>query len=535
MAASKQKRLKDTNNFDDLNAQAAMLETLTKKYETDDLYNAKAGTVSTGSMALDAILGGGIPLGRITEIYGAEQSGKTTLALEIIAQAQQQAKIESFLKIVKQQTKVDCQGLAEKIYSFMAVKNYHVAEKLNVSLLDIAADVLQTATINKEYIESYTSTLLGTIEANIQQIIAETIKPFVKMRDDAQQKLNKSNSDMEKTGEKNNNIGEYEQTKRMHWRQCIDQASEDIRRIQDALGSKLNTHKRELLQATRSFIIELDLLDWAELNKVGIDWVEIIRGQLEGRYPVQASAFLDLERSFTPSLAMNIGVDLNKIILITPDSAEETFAVMEELCRSAQVKVIVVDSVPALVPKEIQESDMEDAKIGIQARLFSRALPIVTALADTYGVAVVFINQVRTKIGGYHPPGMVAFTTPGGKALLFYSSVRIEMKKVSVVTGSDGQPYAQISRATIQKNKFAPPFRKAEFELTLGGGINKYGELLDIAVNKKVIKQKSSWYYLNDIQLGNGKEKTLENLQNNKEALHMVKNAVKAALMIENI
>ena len=214
------------------------------------------------------------------------------------------------------------------------------------------------------------------------------------------------------------------------------------------------------------------------------------------------AAYVDVEHALDPSYAANCGVGLKDLLIAQPDSAEQALEITEYLVRSGGVDTVIIDSVAALVPKSELEGDMGDTHVGLQARLMSQALRKLTAAIHHSHTAVVFINQLREKVGVMYGNPEV---TPGGRALKFYSSVRIDLRRVeSIKQGSD--ILGNRVRARIVKNKVAPPFRTAEFDIMFNQGINKMGDVLDLGVARGIVKKAGAFYSYGDTRLGQGRE-----------------------------
>ncbi len=226
-----------------------------------------------------------------------------------------------------------------------------------------------------------------------------------------------------------------------------------------------------------------------------------------------ACAFIDAEHAFDASYAQKLGVDLGQLLVSQPDCGEQALEITDQLVRSGAIELIVVDSVAALTPRAEIEGEMGDAHMGLQARLMSQALRKLTAVTAKQNCTVVFINQLRMKIG-------VVFgnpeTTTGGNALKFYASVRLDIRRVGQVKEGD-QVIGNRTRVKIVKNKVAPPFREAEFEVRYGSGINRIGELIDLGVTQGLLQKSGAWYELDGQRIGQGREKTCEFLQQNPE------------------
>ncbi len=238
------------------------------------------------------------------------------------------------------------------------------------------------------------------------------------------------------------------------------------------------------------------------------------------------AAFVDAEHALDPEYARNLGVNIDELLISQPDTGEQALDITEELVRSGAVDVIVVDSVAALVPKAEIEGSMEDQQMGLQARLMSKALRKLTGIIGKTRTTVIFINQLRQKIGVmYGNPE----TTTGGNALKYYASVRLEIKRVEGLKG-DGEEIGNHVRVRILKNKVAPPFRTAEFDIIFGKGICKIGNILDVAVDLDIVKKAGSWFSFNDDKLGQGRDKAKEFLAANPEILNQVETLVREKL-----
>jgi len=224
-------------------------------------------------------------------------------------------------------------------------------------------------------------------------------------------------------------------------------------------------------------------------------------------------AFVDAEHALDPVYAEKLGVNIDDLLLSQPDTGEQALSITEMLVSSGAVDVVVVDSVAALIPKAELEGDMGDSHMGLQARLMSQALRKLTATVARSNTLLIFINQIRMKIG-------VMFgnpeTTTGGNALKFYSSVRLDIRRIGAIKDKD-EVVGNATRVKVVKNKVAPPFRQAEFEITYGIGISKMGELIDIGVKQEIVEKAGSWYSYNDIRIGQGKENVKKYLLENPD------------------
>ena len=235
------------------------------------------------------------------------------------------------------------------------------------------------------------------------------------------------------------------------------------------------------------------------------------------------AAYIDAEHAMDPSYAGNLGVDLAELLVSQPDTAEQALEIAEYLVRSGAVDVVVIDSVAALVPRAEMEGDMGDSHMGLQARIMSQALRKLSAAINRSNTSVVFINQLREKIGVVFGNPEV---TPGGRALKFYSSVRIDLRRVeSIKQGS--QVVGTRVRARVVKNKVAPPFRTAEFDIMFNRGISKEGDILDIASTDGIIKKAGSFYSYGEVRLGQGRESAKEYLYQHKDMASEVEERIR--------
>lgn len=235
------------------------------------------------------------------------------------------------------------------------------------------------------------------------------------------------------------------------------------------------------------------------------------------------AAFIDAEHALDPVYAKKLGVDIDDLIVSQPDTGEQALEITESLVRSGALDVIVVDSVAALVPKAEIDGDMGDSHMGLQARLMSQALRKLAGALNKSKTVLIFINQLREKIG-------VMFgnpeTTTGGRALKFYASVRMDIRKIENIK-QDGEVKGNRVRVKIVKNKVAPPFREAEFDIVYGQGISKEGNILDMAVNLDIIEKAGSWFSYNGERIGQGRENVKKYLKENPEVLEEVEKKVR--------
>ena len=238
------------------------------------------------------------------------------------------------------------------------------------------------------------------------------------------------------------------------------------------------------------------------------------------------AAFVDAEHALDPEYAKNLGVNIDDLLISQPDTGEQALDITEELVRSGAVDIIVVDSVAALVPKAEIDGSMEDQQMGLQARLMSKALRKLTGVIGKTNTSVIFINQLRQKIGVmYGNPE----TTTGGNALKYYSSVRMEIRRTESLK-KDSEDIGNHVRVKVVKNKVAPPFRQAEFDIIFGKGICKIGNILDVAVNFDIIKKAGAWFSYKDEKIGQGRDKSKEYLAQHPELLAEIEGLIRDKL-----
>jgi recombination protein RecA len=238
------------------------------------------------------------------------------------------------------------------------------------------------------------------------------------------------------------------------------------------------------------------------------------------------AAFVDAEHALDPEYAKNLGVNIDDLLISQPDTGEQALDITEELVRSGAVDIVVVDSVAALVPKAEIDGSMEDQQMGLQARLMSKALRKLTGIIGKTNTTVIFINQLRMKIGVmYGNPE----TTTGGNALKYYASVRMEIRRTEGIKGDNGDVGNHV-RVKVVKNKVAPPFRMAEFDIIFGKGICKVGNTLDVAVNMNIVNKSGSWFSYKDEKLGQGRDKAKEFLTEHPDMLAEIDGLIRERL-----
>lgn len=235
------------------------------------------------------------------------------------------------------------------------------------------------------------------------------------------------------------------------------------------------------------------------------------------------AGFIDAEHALDPVYAKNIGVDIDNLYISQPDNGEQALEITETMVRSGAVDIIIVDSVAALVPKAEIDGDMGDSHVGLQARLMSQALRKLTAVISKTNCVVIFINQLREKVG-------VMFgnpeTTTGGRALKFYSSIRLDVRRIEALK-SGGEVVGNRTRIKVVKNKIAPPFKEAEFDIMFGQGISREGDILDLAVNLNIIVKSGAWFAYNDAKIGQGRENAKQYLRDNPAVMAEVEKKVR--------
>lgn len=236
------------------------------------------------------------------------------------------------------------------------------------------------------------------------------------------------------------------------------------------------------------------------------------------------AAFIDAEHALDPKYARNLGVDVDSLLISQPDEGEQALEIAEALVRSGAVDVVVVDSVAALTPRAEIQGEMGDSHVGLQARLMSQALRKLSAAISKSRTTAIFINQLREKVGVMFGNPEV---TPGGRALKFYSTVRLDVRRIETLKQGN-EPVGNRVRVKVVKNKIAPPFKEAEFDIIYGEGISKEGSILDLGVEREIVVKSGSWYSYGDARLGQGRENARDFLKQNKEICMEIENKVLA-------
>jgi recombination protein RecA len=239
------------------------------------------------------------------------------------------------------------------------------------------------------------------------------------------------------------------------------------------------------------------------------------------------AAFIDAEHAFDRFYAQNLGVDIDNLIISQPDNGEQALEIADNLVRSGAIDMVVIDSVAALTPKSEIEGEMGDSKMGLHARLMSQALRKLTGSISKTNCTMIFINQLREKIG-------VMFgnpeTTTGGNALKFYASIRLDIRRSTQIKDSDGNVLGNKTRVKVVKNKVAPPFRLAEFDIMYGQGISKVGEILDVAVEHEIVKKSGSWFSYAETKLGQGRDAVKQMIKDNPDLMDELEEKIKDVL-----
>jgi len=242
------------------------------------------------------------------------------------------------------------------------------------------------------------------------------------------------------------------------------------------------------------------------------------------------AAFIDAEHAMDPGYARTLGVDIENLLISQPDTGEQALDITETLVRSGAIDLVVIDSVAALVPKAEIEGEMGDSHMGLQARLMSQAMRKLTGTISKSKTCVVFINQIRMKIG-------VMFgnpeTTPGGNALKFYSSIRMDIRKIATIKTA-GDITGSRTRVRVVKNKVAPPFREAEFDIVYGKGISRMGELIDLGANHGIVEKSGTWYSFGEERLGQGRDNSIAYLTENRDVAKDVYSQIRVKLGLDN-
>ncbi len=235
------------------------------------------------------------------------------------------------------------------------------------------------------------------------------------------------------------------------------------------------------------------------------------------------TAFIDAEHALDPAYAAALGVRLPQLLLAQPDNGEQALDIVETLVRSGTVDLIVVDSVAALVPRDEIEGNMGDQQMGLQARMMSKAMRKLTTVVSKSNTTLLFINQVRQKIGVVFGPSEV---TTGGNALKYYSSVRLDVRRIGAVKKGD-EVIGSRTRVKVVKNKLAPPFRQVEFDILYGKGVSRFAELLDLAETQGAVTKSGSWYAMGDTRLGHGRDKAIEHLESSPDVVRQLERALR--------
>lgn len=242
------------------------------------------------------------------------------------------------------------------------------------------------------------------------------------------------------------------------------------------------------------------------------------------------AGFIDAEHALDPVYAKNIGVNIDDLYISQPDNGEQALEITETMVRSGAVDIIIVDSVAALVPKTEIEGDIGDSHVGLQARMMSQACRKLTSAISKTNCIVIFINQLRDKIGNFYGPSE---TTTGGRALKFYASVRLDVRRIEQIK-QGGEAVGNRVKVKVVKNKVAPPFKDAEFDIMFGEGISRAGDILDLAVKHSIIQKSGAWFSYNDQKIGQGRENAKKYLSDNPDVMDEVSDKVRALADVRN-
>jgi recombination protein RecA len=327
-----------------------------------------------------------------------------------------------------------------------------------------------------------------------------------------------------------------------------DRKEERSKALQLAVDQLEKTHgKGTIMRLGDGVIVDVDVISTGSLS---VDFALGVGGMPRGRiveiYGPEASgkttlalhviaeaqkaggyaAFIDAEHAFDPKYARNLGIKIDELLVSQPDSGEQALEIAETLIRSAALDVVVIDSVAALVPRAELEGDMGDSHMGLQARLMSQALRKLTGIVNKTRTSVIFINQVRDKIG-------VMFgnpeTTTGGRALKFYASVRVDIRRIGAIKKGD-EVIGNRTKVKIVKNKVAPPFKQVEFDILYGKGISRMGEILDLAVSMEIIQKRGSWFRYGGEPIGQGADAAMQFLREDPVLCKNIEDQVRAGL-----
>ena len=416
-------------------------------------------TISTGSLSLDLALGvGGVPKGRIIEIYGPESGGKTTMALHMVAEVQKTGGVAAF---------IDAEHALDPSYA----RNIGVdIDDLYVSQPDCGEQALE---ITETMVRS------GAVDIVVVDSVA-ALTPKAEIDGDM--------------GDPH--VG-----------------------LQARLMSQALRKLTGVIANTKCTVVFINQLREKSSGKTTVALHCVAEVQKQGGI----AGFIDAEHALDPVYAKNIGVDIDNLYISQPDCGEQALEITETMVRSGAVDIVIVDSVAALVPKAEIDGDMGDSHVGLQARLMSQALRKLTGVISKSNCIVIFINQLREKVG-------VMFgnpeTTTGGRALKFYSSVRLDVRRVEQLKQA-GEVIGNHTRVKVVKNKVAPPFREAEFDIMFGKGISKEGDILDLAANVGIISKSGAWYAYEGDKIGQGRENAKTYLRENPEFCKMIEEMVR--------
>ena len=523
-----------------------------------DASRMKVETISTGALTLDLALGGGYPKGRVVEVYGPESSGKTTLTLHAIAEVQKNGGVAAF---------VDAEHALDPVYAAslgVDVENLLVSQPDTGEMaLEIVDQLIRSSAVDLVVVDSVAAlTPRAEIEGEMgDHVIGSQARLMSQAMRKITGNIGKSGCTVIFLNQLRLKIGvtygNPETTTGGNALKFYASVRLDIRRIQTlkrgteeyGIRAKVKVAKNKVAPPFR--IAEFDILFGKGISTTGclLDLalgggypkgrvVEVYGPESSGKTTLTlhaiaevqknggVAAFVDAEHALDPVYAASLGVDVENLLVSQPDTGEMALEIVDQLIRSSAVDLVVVDSVAALTPRAEIEGEMGDHVIGSQARLMSQAMRKITGNIGKSGCTVIFLNQLRLKIGvTYGNPE----TTTGGNALKFYASVRLDIRRIQTLKRGT-EEYGIRAKVKVAKNKVAPPFRIAEFDILFGKGISTTGCLLDLAEETNIIIRRGAWYSYEGENIGQGRDNTIIWLDQNLEIRNKVESMVKEKL-----